>query len=51
MCERLREAQEAAGLIHETVAKHFKKAQFFVPKVGIGERRIDPTELQEFAKR
>lgn len=50
MRERLREAREAAGMTQEKVAKHFKKPQSFVSKVETGERRIDPTELQEFAK-
>jgi transcriptional regulator with XRE-family HTH domain len=50
MRERLRVAREAAGLTQEAVAKHFKKPQSFVSKVETGERRIDPTELQEFAK-
>ncbi len=50
MREKLREAREAAGLTQEAVAKHFKKPQSFVSKVETGERRIDPTELQEFAR-
>jgi transcriptional regulator with XRE-family HTH domain len=47
---RLREARRAAGLTQETVAKHFDKPQSFVSKVETGERRIDPTELEKFAK-
>jgi transcriptional regulator with XRE-family HTH domain len=50
MRERLREAREAAGLTQEKVAKELGKPQSFVSKVETGERRIDPTELEKFAK-
>jgi transcriptional regulator with XRE-family HTH domain len=50
MRERLREAREAAGLTQEKVAEHLGKPQSFVSKVETGERRIDPTELEKFAK-
>jgi transcriptional regulator with XRE-family HTH domain len=50
MRERLREAREAAGMTQEKVAEHLGKPQSFVSKVETGERRIDPTELEKFAK-
>jgi transcriptional regulator with XRE-family HTH domain len=50
MRERLREAREAAGLTQKQVAEHFGKRQSFVSKVESGERRIDPTELERFAR-
>ena len=49
MLRRLREARKAAGMRQTDVAKALGVAQTFVSKVEIGERRIDPTELQEFA--
>lgn len=50
MRERLREAREAAGMTQEKVAEHLGKPQSFVSKVETGERRIDPTELEKFAR-
>jgi transcriptional regulator with XRE-family HTH domain len=50
MRERLREAREAAGMTQEKVAKELGKPQSFVSKVETGERRIDPTELEKFAR-
>jgi len=50
MTALLRQARKAAGLTQEAVAKHFDRPQSFVSKVESGERRIDPAELQEFAK-
>ena len=50
MRERLREAREAAAMTQEKVAEHLGKPQSFVSKVETGERRIDPTELEKFAK-
>ena len=40
----------AAGMTQEKVAEHLGKPQSFVSKVETGERRIDPTELEKFAK-
>ena len=50
MRERLKEVRKAAGLTQEHVAKELDRPQSFVSKVETGERRIDPTELQTFAK-
>lgn len=50
MRERLPEAREAAGMTQEKVAKELGRPQSFVSKVETGERRIDPTELEKFAK-
>ena len=37
-------------MTQEKVAEHLGKPQCFVSKVETGERRIDPTELEKFAK-
>ena len=37
-------------MTQEKVAEHLGKPQSFVSKVETGERRIDPTELEKFAK-
>jgi transcriptional regulator with XRE-family HTH domain len=50
MRERLREARKAAGMTQEKVAEELGRPQSFVSKVETGERRIDPTELEKFAK-
>ncbi len=50
MRDLLRQARRTAGLTQEAVARHFDKPQSFVSKVESGERRIDASELQEFAK-
>ena len=50
MRERLKEARKEAGLTQEHVAKELDRPQSFVSKVETGERRIDPTELEKFAK-
>jgi transcriptional regulator with XRE-family HTH domain len=50
MRERLREARKAAGMTQEHVAEELGRPQSFVSKVETGERRIDPTELQTFAR-
>ena len=42
--------RKAAGMTQEAVAKELGKPQSFVSKVETGERRIDPTELEKFAK-
>ncbi len=49
MLRRLREAREEAGFRQTDVARVLGVTQTFVSKVELGERRIDPTELQEFA--
>jgi transcriptional regulator with XRE-family HTH domain len=50
MLAKLRQARQAAGLTQAAVAEHFKRPQSFVSKCESGERRIDPTELQTFAR-
>jgi transcriptional regulator with XRE-family HTH domain len=47
---KLRQARQAAGLTQAAVAECFKRPQSFVSKCESGERRIDPTELQECAR-
>lgn len=50
MLARLREAREAADLKQAEVGRKLGKPQSFVSKVENGERRIDPTELAQFAQ-
>ena len=50
MLGRLREAREKAGLTQVAVAKRLTRPQSFVSKAELGERRIDPIDLQEFAE-
>lgn len=50
MRERLKEARKAAGMTQEHVAEELGRPQSFVSKVETGERRIDPTELEKFAR-
>jgi transcriptional regulator with XRE-family HTH domain len=47
---RLREARRKAGLTQVEVAKALKRPQSYVTKSELGERRIDPIDLQRFAK-
>ncbi len=49
MLKRLREARLAAGMTQVQVAKALRRPQSFVTKCELGERRIDPIELQTFA--
>ncbi len=49
MLKRLRRAREAAGLTQVQVAKKLGRPQSYVTKCELGERRIDPIELQQFA--
>jgi len=46
---RLREARANAGLSQRDVARQLRRPQSFVSKCEVGERRIDPVELQVFA--
>ena len=46
---RLREARVNAGLSQRDVARKLRKPQSFISKCEVGERRIDPIELQLFA--
>lgn len=50
MLRRLREARLSAGFTQVQVAAELKKTQAFVSKCELGERRLDPLDLQAFAK-
>jgi len=50
MLKRLREARRNARLTQTQVAKALGRHQSFVTKCELGERRIDPVDLQRFAK-
>jgi transcriptional regulator with XRE-family HTH domain len=47
---RLREARKRAGLTQVEVAKTLGRTQAWVSKCELGERRIDPLDLQAFAQ-
>lgn len=47
--ERLKEARQEAELRQVEVAEKLSKPQSFVSKVERGERRLDVTELKQFA--
>ena len=46
----LRQARLDAGLSQRDVARKLRKPQSFVSKCETGERRIDPVELEVFAR-
>ena len=50
LLKRLREARRQAELTQVQVAKALGRPQSFVTKCELGERRIDPVDLQRFAK-
>ncbi len=50
LLRRLREARRQTGLTQVQVAKALARPQSFVTKCELGERRIDPVDLQRFAK-
>jgi transcriptional regulator with XRE-family HTH domain len=50
LLKRLRAARRQAGLTQVQVAKALARPQSFVTKCELGERRIDPVDLQRFAK-
>lgn len=50
LLERLREARLKAGLTQVQVARALGRHQSYVTKCELGERRIDPIDLQRFAK-
>jgi transcriptional regulator with XRE-family HTH domain len=50
MLKRLRLARKAAGLTQVEVATALKRTQTFVSKCELGERRIDPIDLADFAR-
>ena len=47
---RLREARRLAGLTQVDVATALGKTQAWVSKCELGERRIDPLDLQDFSR-
>jgi transcriptional regulator with XRE-family HTH domain len=49
MLRRLHQARKDAGLAQVEVARALGRRQPFVSKCELGERRIDPLDLQEFA--
>ena len=50
LLKRLREARRRSGLTQVQVARALGRHQSFVTKSELGERRIDPVDLQRFAK-
>jgi transcriptional regulator with XRE-family HTH domain len=46
---RVREAREEAGLTQAQVARALDRPLSFVSKCELGERRLDPIDLQRFA--
>lgn len=50
LLKRLREARVGAGLTQVQVARVLGRHQSYVTKCELGERRIDPIELQRFAR-
>jgi transcriptional regulator with XRE-family HTH domain len=50
MLSRLRRAREDAGLRQSDVARALGRAHTFVSKCELGERRLDPIELRDFAR-
>jgi transcriptional regulator with XRE-family HTH domain len=50
LLRRLRDARAAAGLTQVEVARALGRQQSYVTKCELGERRIDPIDLQRFAK-
>lgn len=47
---KLRRARQEAGLTQADVATALHRPQSFVSKCESGERRVDVTELEDFAK-
>lgn len=47
---KLRRARQDAGLTQADVAKALHRPQSFVSKCESGERRVDVTELEDFAR-
>jgi len=50
LLKRIREARRQAGLTQVQVAKALNRSQSYVTKCELGERRLDPIDLQRFAK-
>jgi transcriptional regulator with XRE-family HTH domain len=49
LLKRLREARRVAGLTQEAAGNRLGKGKQYVSKCELGERRIDPIDLQDFA--
>jgi transcriptional regulator with XRE-family HTH domain len=47
---KLRQARHDTGLTQVEVAKALRRPQSFVSKCESGERRVDVTELEDFAR-
>lgn len=50
MLRRLIAARKAAGLTQVEVATALNRTQAFVSKCELGERRMDPIDLYDFAR-
>jgi transcriptional regulator with XRE-family HTH domain len=50
LLEKLREARELSGLTQVEVAARLRRPQSWVSKSELGERRLDPIDLLEFAE-
>jgi len=50
MLAKLRNARSSANLTQVEVAKLLGKTQAWVSKCELGERRIDPLDLHDFAR-
>lgn len=50
MLARLRTARHAAGITQVSAAQALGRTQAFVSKCELGERRIDPIDLLDFAR-
>ena len=49
LLKRLKQARLDAGLTQEAAGERLGKGKQFVSKCELGERRIDPIDLQDFA--
>ena len=47
---RVREARQEAGMTQSDVARALDRPLSFVSKCKLGERRIDPIDLEKFAE-
>ena len=50
LVSQLKKARIATGLDQTEAGKHLKRTQSYVSKVESGQRRIDITQLKEFAQ-
>ena len=50
LLSRLKAARQQTGLTQTEAAEALRQHQSYVSKCESGERRIDPVELEEFAK-